>query len=250
MSSRKHFEDRHLAVPPPADHPRPMGWSSLGRSRRRCLTFPVAAAGTAPPDPCRRCSWSAFALPCGGRSAGFHLRGLDRSAPTLAGATRPDRNAFGRVTHGRVLPRPPLRACHVDRELAQRRAPFSPRDCLPCVRQHAVESAPWPALARRLALRLAERSRARCVGPTSAISLLRTSTRASPVPGRSRAFARAFQGIACHHVRAIRFGGPHQGHSVDLGGRCLPVGACAAEPLASLSRLPREAAPLAREPLP
>jgi hypothetical protein len=154
ISSKEHFEDRHLTVPPPADHPRPMGWSSLRRSRRRCLTSPVAAAGTAPPDPCRQCSWSAFTLPFGSEPTVFHLRGLDRSAPTLAGATRPDRNAFGRVTHGRVLPRPPLRACHVDRELAQRRAPFSPRDRLPCVRQHAVESAPWPARARRLALRL------------------------------------------------------------------------------------------------
>jgi len=209
---------------------------------------PCRFAGTAPPDP-----WPTVQLARPRRSlagailTGFHLRGLDRSAPTLAGATRPDRNAFSRVTHGRVLPRPPLRVCHVDRELTRRRAPFSPRDRLPCVRQHAVESAPWPARARRLALRLVGRSCARCVGPTSAISLLRTSTRASPVPGRSRAFARAFRGIACHHVRTIRFGGPHQGHSVDLDRRLLPVGVCAAEPLASLSRLPREAAPLARE---
>jgi hypothetical protein len=51
-----------------------------------------------------------------------------------------------------------------------------------CVRQHAVRSASGPAPCRRFALRLLVRQGARCFGPTSAISRLRTSTRASLVP--------------------------------------------------------------------
>jgi hypothetical protein len=57
-----------------------------------------------------------------------------------------------------------------------------PEAGLRCVRQHAVRSAPGPAPCRRFALRLLVRHRARCFGPTSAISRLRTSTRASWVP--------------------------------------------------------------------
>jgi hypothetical protein len=77
-----------------------MGWSSLCRSRRRCLTSPVAPQAPPRRIHCRRCSWPASALSCESVSTGFHLRGLDRSAPTLAGTTHRDRNAFGRVTHG------------------------------------------------------------------------------------------------------------------------------------------------------
>jgi hypothetical protein len=55
------------------------------------------------------------------------------------------------------------------------------------VRQHACVNAPRPAPRSRFALRLVVVVCARCVGPTSAVSRLRTSTRASSVPGRSRA---------------------------------------------------------------
>jgi hypothetical protein len=75
-------------------------------------------------------------------------------------------------------------------------APFSPRSRRH-VRQHVLRSAPWPASRRRLALRLTGRRNARCVGPTSAISLLRTSTRASLVL-LHRALARQCnRGVAC-----------------------------------------------------
>jgi hypothetical protein len=47
------------------------------------------------------------------------------------------------------------------------RAPFSPRSRRR-VCQHVVRSTPWPASRRRLALRLAGRRDARCVGPISA----------------------------------------------------------------------------------
>jgi len=52
-------------------------------------------------------------------------------------------------------------------------APFLPRNRRH-VRQYVVRKIPRPALRRRLALRLTGRRNARCVGPTSAISLLRT----------------------------------------------------------------------------
>lgn len=55
------------------------------------------------------------------------------------------------------------------------------------MRQHACVNAPRPAPRSRFALRLVVVVCARCVGPTSAVSRLRTSTRASSVPGRSRA---------------------------------------------------------------
>jgi len=77
----------------------------------------------------------------------------------------------------------------------------------------------------RPALRPAARRDARCVGPTSAISLPRTSTRASSVPGRVKRL-RAFvaREVACFHGRASRFGGSHDSPRIQHGGRCLPVG--------------------------
>lgn len=57
------------------------------------------------------------------------------------------------------------------------------------MRQHVERNPPRPAPRRRLALRLAGRRDARCVGPTSAISRARTSTRISPVLGTSSACA-------------------------------------------------------------
>jgi hypothetical protein len=65
-------------------------------------------------------------------------------------------------------------------------------------------STPRPASRRRFALRLLVRHDARCVGPTSAFSRLRTSTRASSVPAASTALAPAqLGGIAC--FTAVRF---------------------------------------------
>jgi len=75
--------------------------------------------------------------------------------------------------------------------------PFSPRRRR-SVRQHVERSAPGPASCRRFALRFLVRHDARCIGPTSAFSRLRTSTRASLVPRcvmRFRACTR--WGIAC-----------------------------------------------------
>lgn len=67
------------------------------------------------------------------------------------------------------------------RKLCAARAPFSPRS------RRGVRQYPYGVLlgqrpGARLTLRLPERRDARCVGPTSAISFSRTSTRASPVP--------------------------------------------------------------------
>jgi len=122
------------------------------------------------------------------------------------------------------------------------RAPFSPRSRRH-VRQYVVRSAPRPASRRRLALRLTGRRHARCVGPTSAISLLRTSTRASLVLDASSACApaqsrRSPVARQCDSLRrAARI--PLQGSS-HRGGRCLPVAMCAGlasdTPVASLTR--------------
>jgi hypothetical protein len=92
------------------------------------------------------------------------------------------------------------------------------------VRQHAVRRAPRLAPLRRFALRLIVRRDARCVGPTSAISRFRTSTRASSVLDASR---------ACAPARSRRSPASHQSDSLrraarclsgrQRGGRCLPT---------------------------
>jgi len=110
------------------------------------------------------------------------------------------------------------------------RAPFSPRSRRH-VRQYVMRSAPWPASRRRLALRLTGRRHARCVGPTSAISLLRTSTRASLVLDASSACApaqsrRSPVARQCDSLRRAARISP-MGLDLHRGGRCLPVAMCA-----------------------
>jgi hypothetical protein len=84
------------------------------------------------------------------------------------------------------------------------RAPFSPRSRR-YVRQHVMRSTPRPASPRRLALRLGIRDDARCVGPTSAISLLVSV----PAPRRFR---------TCHLLAQLHDSGrwpdARQGHSL------------------------------------
>jgi len=98
-----------------------------------------------------------------------------------------------------------------------------PEAGLRCVRQHAVRSASGPAPRSRLVLRLVVHLGARCVGPTSAISRLRTSTRASWVPGQGHALSL----MPCPrsrlvHARETRFSGPHLTVVVHRGGVVFP----------------------------
>lgn len=207
-----------------ADRSRPVGWSSLCRSRRRCLTSPVAAAGTTPPAPgpsvqlVRRTHLAVC-------TSNVDLQGLDRLAPYPCGCRRATIGTPSVVSRpARVAPR--------------RRAGFatltesSPR-CAhrshPEAASPASVSTPWgaPRGQRRIADLLCGSPSdpdARCVGPTSAFSLLRTSTRASVVPGQdSRACAScSARGSPECHVRAIRFGGPHQGHLSTAMGVVVP----------------------------
>jgi hypothetical protein len=149
----------------------------------------------------------AWRPPCGDRLA------LTRATETvallhLAELQDADRDAFHRVAIDQGLPRPPSRTRHLVWKLRATRAPFSPRGRRR-VRQHAVRRAPGPAPRRRLAFRLLERRDARCVGPVSAISRFRTSTRASPAPEWSNAFAPANRRSRLLHGRTSRFGGSH-----------------------------------------
>jgi len=80
------------------------------------------------------------------------------------------------------------------------------------VRQHVNRSTPRPAPLAPFALRLLGITDARCVGPTSAISLLRTRTRASLVLDASAAFAAA-------HAEVIAWSTPVQ---FALAGRTWP----------------------------
>ena len=67
----------------------------------------------------------------------------------------------------------------------------------------------------------------RCVGPTSAISRFRTSTRASGVPDASRAVGACAAGRHLFHDRSTRFGGPHAHWPLRaLSSRCGACGPC------------------------
>jgi len=92
------------------------------------------------------------------------------------------------------------------------------------VRQHAVRRAPRPAPRRRFALQLIVRRDARCVGPTSAISRLRTSTRASSVLDASGACAaaRSRRSPVSHQSDSLRRAARSLSGS-QRGGRCLPT---------------------------
>jgi len=180
--SRGLIEGRRLAAPRVMDRPRLVGWSSLCHARPQCLTSLVVGAGTALPVPCRWRSCS------GSRTSrcvhpGVDPCDLDRPAPVPSGTMRVEigtPSVVSRADQG--LPRPPHRACLVSESTARYAHRSHPEAGVRCVRQHAVRSAPGPAPCRRFALRLLVRHGSRCFGPTSAISRLRTSTRASWVP--------------------------------------------------------------------
>jgi hypothetical protein len=77
---------------------------------------------------------------------------------------------------------------------------------------------------RRLALRLVERRRTRDASDRLLPSHFFVR---APVPRRFPVSSASSRprfpgGIACHHVRAIRFGGPHQGHLSTATGVVLP----------------------------
>lgn len=144
------------------------------------------------------------------------------------------------VSRAIELPRPPSRAClRLTESLPGSAHRSHPEAASPSVCQHAVGSAsePAPDTPTRLAARRASPD-ARCVGPTSAISLLRTSTRASLAPGSCASLRSLSPGdrLPSRQSDSLRRAAP--GSSVHRDGRCLPFVACAVEPLAPLSRLP------------
>jgi hypothetical protein len=90
-----------------------------------------------------------------------------------------DRGAFGRVAIGRSCPRPPADAFPPCRRSRAGNAHRPRLGGAAVARQRASGDTLGQPTELRFALRLVVRSRARCVGPTSAFSRLRTSTRAS-----------------------------------------------------------------------
>jgi len=171
----------------------PHGASSSGPPAPRRLEQPLPRTspmsdvprrrrGHRPPDPC------AGEQLAPGTHLAVRVAGLTRVTktapyPFLAGEVRDDRNAFRRVAPDRVAPAVEPRLSRVTESIARLRAPFSPRDAtVACVSTPC--GAPLASTSQaRSALRLVELRGARCVGPTSAISRLDTSTRASSVPG-------------------------------------------------------------------
>jgi hypothetical protein len=135
-----------------------------------------------------------------------------------------NRNAFRRVAIDRAFTLPSSRAASVYRKRSATHAPFSPWDGA-AVRVSARAVFPRPAPRRRFALRFPERRDARCVGPTSAVSILRTSTRASSAPGWVARYSHApVRGIAW--FTPVRFASVGRTYapcrSIDRAGRCLP----------------------------
>jgi hypothetical protein len=192
---QKLFEGQRLSAPRVMDRPRLVGWSSLHRARRQSLTFLVAIAGTAT---------------AGSRTDG-EAPARPRPPPrrTLRYDASTGRNAFHRVATPSGSPRPSRRASPSEWRARAPRAPFSPRSRR-AVRQHGLRRAPRPAPRRRFALRLLERRDARCVGPISAISRLRTSTRASSIPVRVQALSRRRdRGAACSTAVPLASAGRH-----------------------------------------
>ncbi len=133
-------------------------------------------------------------------------------------------------------------------------APFSPLDrAAVCVSTRAV--VPRPAPRRRFTLRLPERRDARCVGPTSAVSIpsYEHPRLAGSRMGRAL-FTRASPRDRLVHASAIRFGGPHvrpfSEHRPRLG-VVFPIAVRAVSaPLTPLSPPPGPVAVLAHHPDP
>jgi hypothetical protein len=162
-----------------------------------------------------------------------------RSSPCSTSRSRrsADRDAFHRVAIDRNFFRPPERARHLvwkprtrSRTVLTSRAPL-------CASAHRFGEPLWPAPRRRFALRFLERRDTRCVGPVSAISRLRTSTRASPAPEESSACAPAIGDLVCFTAERVASVGSHvaplrdfTGSGVVFPSRCVRTG-----PLAPLS---------------
>jgi hypothetical protein len=187
------------------DHPRLIGWSSLHPAHRQSLTPLCRRSGTASPVPGPTGSWLDARL----ATNASRLPARPRPSPcrTLRSCRSADQDAFHRVSIDRSFPRPPCRTRHLVWKLRATRAPFSLRGRRR-VRQHAVRRAPGPAPRRRFALRFLERRDARCVGPVSAISRLRTSTHASPAPEWSNACAPAIGDPVCFTAERVALVGP------------------------------------------
>jgi hypothetical protein len=191
------------------DRPRLVGWSSLHRKRRRSLTSLRRHASTATPVPGPTGSWPVARLSTCAEALTRAAKTAARSAPCVARACD-DRDAFGRATIDQGFPgvaeRRSLPCLESYARLAHRSRSGVAAACVSTSRGILLGQCPGPhspcgsrsATARG------------CVGPTSAFSRLRTSTRASSVPVASSAVsACARWGDRLPHVSAIRFGGPH-----------------------------------------
>jgi len=177
-------EGRRLAAPRVTDRPRLVGWSSLCLARRRRLTSLVVVAGTTLPDPLVPAPQLVrVPVPHGASTSG--LTRVTKTAPQAvpSGTKRATVGTPSVVSRSTGLPQTPSRACLVDREChAATHTVLTPR-----LTPAACVSTPCGApLGQRRAADLpcgsSCGSDARCVGPTSAFSLLRTSTRASWAP--------------------------------------------------------------------
>jgi len=133
------------------------------------------------------------------------------------------RSAFHRVAINPGFPESPCRTPFVIERVAQQRTPFSPWNRRRA-RQRAKRKLPWAAPRCRLALRLVERRDARCVEPISAISRLRTSTRASLVSPMDYPLAHAII-VGDRLFTSERFASVDRTISLFLhcSGRCLPI---------------------------
>jgi hypothetical protein len=185
------------------------------------------------------------------RSARLALTRATETAlmPHLAGRHQHSQDAFRRIATNRVSPTVDALGA-VWFESASSFTHRSHPGAAALVCQHGLRRAPRPASLRRLALRLLARGDARCVGPTSAISRSRTSTRASSALVASDACAPAKRGDRLLHVQgdSLRWVA-RSPRRRRRGGRCLPAVTCANRtsdtPVASLtwSRRSREPEP-------
>jgi len=215
----KHSEGRRLTTPPVTDRPRLIGWSSLDLAHRQISDVLRRRVGTSCRFQYRPEARETRVLR---RTARSHPRDLDPRPEAPRGAPEHGSGRLPSCPIDRVAP-VSNRDVPLEGNVAPR-APFSPRSPR-CARQRALRNTPWPASRRRLALRLTGRRDARCVGPTSAISLPRTSTRASWAPHASGACTRAQWRNRLFHDSANRFGGDTQFlmGTAHFGGHLRPV---------------------------
>jgi hypothetical protein len=119
------------------------------------------------------------------------------------------------------------RAPSVWKAVAHSRAPFSPWSRRRARQRDRSESSSASVTSVGSPCGSRERHDARCVGPISAISRLRTSTRASPVLDRSSAFAPAVEDLVCFTAERVALVGPTIALSgISLRQALLPVAVC------------------------